>query len=106
MKRDNGRVQAVIRACGIIKAFRHEGEELQLADITERTALRRTTAFRLLQSLVEGGLLERTSRGVYRCPFPPAPGRRFRLGFAAQTDSEFSRGVTESLQRAAARERV
>ncbi|HWB83513.1 MAG TPA: substrate-binding domain-containing protein [Bryobacteraceae bacterium] len=104
--RPSGNVQAVVRACDIIKAFHHAGEELQLADITKRTALRRTTAFRLLQSLVHGGLLERTARGVYRCPFSPAPGWRFRLGFAAQTDSEFSSGVTESLQRAAARERV
>jgi len=106
MERDGGHVQAVVRACEIVKAFRHGGEELHLSDITERTSLRRTTAFRLLQSLVQGGLLERIARGVYRCPFPPAPGRRFRLGFAAQTDSEFSRSVTESLQRAAARERV
>jgi ribose transport system substrate-binding protein len=106
MDRDAGEVQAVVRACEIVKAFRHAGEELRLADVTERTALRRTTAFRLLQSLVRGGLLERTARGVYRCPFPPAPARRYRLGFAAQTDSEFSRGVTESLQRAAAKERV
>jgi ribose transport system substrate-binding protein len=105
-KSNGGHVQAVVRACEIIKAFRHQGEELQLGDITERTSLRRTTAFRLLQSLVHGGLLERTARGVYRCPFPPETGRRFRLGFAAQTDSEFSRGVTESLQRAAAKERV
>jgi ribose transport system substrate-binding protein len=99
-------VQAVVRACDIIKAFRHQEEELQLADITSRTSLRRTTAFRLLQSLVEGGLIERTARGVYRCPVPPSPGRRFRLGFASQTDSEFVRSVTESLQRAAAKERL
>jgi len=101
-----GHVQAVVRACEIIRAFRHEGEELQLGDVTERTSLCRTTAFRLLQSLVAGGLLERTARGVYRCPLPPSPGRRFRLGFAAQTDSEFSRLVTSSLEHAAARERV
>ena len=99
-------VQAVVRACAIVKAFRHEGEELLLGDVMERTSLRRTTAFRLLQSLVAGGILERTARGVYRCPFPPSPGSRFRMGYAAQTDSEFARGVNESLQRAAARERV
>jgi ribose transport system substrate-binding protein len=106
MPKSAGCVQAVVRACDILKAFRHEGEELQLADVTSRTSLRRTTAFRLLQSLVEGGLLERTSRGIYRCQLPPSPGRRFRLGFASQTDSEFVRGVTESLQRAAAKERL
>jgi ribose transport system substrate-binding protein len=101
-----GVVQAVVRACDIVKAFRHAGEELQLLDVTRRTGLSRTTAFRLLQSLVKGGLLERTARGVYRCPFPPATARRYRIGFAAQTDSEFSRGVTESLHTAATRERV
>jgi len=74
MDGQGSRVQAVVRACGIVKAFRHEGEELLLADVMERTQLRRTTTFRLLQSLVHGGLLERTARGVYRCPFPPAPG--------------------------------
>jgi len=101
-----GTVQAVVRACLIVKAFRHEGEELLLADVMGRTSLHRTTAFRLLQSLVAGGMLERTARGVYRCPFPPSPANRFRLGYASQTDSEFSRGVNESLQRAASRERV
>jgi ribose transport system substrate-binding protein len=95
-----------VRACTIVRAFRHEGEELLLSDVMERTSLRRTTAFRLLQSLVSGGMLERTARGVYRCPFPPAPGHRFRLGYAAQTDSQFARDVNESLQRVAARERV
>jgi ribose transport system substrate-binding protein len=99
-------VQAVVRACGIIKAFRHDGEELLLSDVMQRTSLRRTTAFRLLQSLVAGGMLERPARGVYRCPFPSSLGNRFRLGYASQTDSEFSRGVNQSLQHAAARERV
>ena len=106
MDRDAGDVQAVVRACQIVKAFRHAGEELRLADIMERTGLRRTTAFRLLQSLTHGGLIERTGRGVYSCQLPMMPARRFRLGFAAQTDSVFARGVTESLQRAAAREHV
>jgi len=106
MARNPSHVQAVVRACDIVKAFRHECEELQLADVMERTSLRRTTAFRLLQSLVSGGLLERTARGYYRCPFTPTSERRYRLGFAAQTHSEFSRGVAESLQRAAARERI
>lgn len=52
-KRNNegGQAQAVIRACDIVRAFRHEGEELQLGDVVERSGLRRTTAFRLLQGL-------------------------------------------------------
>ena len=106
MERESGDVQAVVRACQILKAFKHAGEELRLADIEERTGLHRTTAFRLLQSLVHGGLIEREGRGVYRCPFPMSQPRRFRLGFAVQTDSVFARGVAESLQRAADREQV
>jgi ribose transport system substrate-binding protein len=106
MDPNSGDVQAVVRACQILRAFRHAGEELRLADVMERTSLRRTTAFRLLQSLAHGGLIERTARGVYRCPVPLSPPRRFRLGFAAQTDSVFARGVAESLQRAATRENL
>lgn len=107
MPQTDGTVQAVVRACDVLKCFRHPGDELQLADITARTSLSRTTAFRLLQSLVRGGLLERRQRGVYRCPNPPATGRRYRLGFAAQTTtSEFVRCVAEGLQRVAAREHI
>lgn len=106
MNHEEGDVQAVVRACQIVKAFRHAGEELRLADVMERTALSRTTSFRLLKSLAHGGLIERTARGVYRCRLPLEPARRYRLGFAAQTDSDFSRGVTESLQRAAAKEHL
>jgi ribose transport system substrate-binding protein len=106
MSENAGCVQAVVRACDIIKAFRHEGDQLRLADVTSRTQLSRTTAFRLLRSLVRGGLLEQTARGVYRCPFPPSHGRRYRIGFAAQTDSEFSRVVTQSLHSAATKQRV
>jgi ribose transport system substrate-binding protein len=94
--------QAVIRACGILKAFRREGEVLVLSDVVDRTGLSKTTAFRLLRSLVEGGLVEREGKGEYRCLFRPLGTRRFRLGFAAQTDSEFSREVSDSLRRAAA----
>ncbi len=106
MERDHGDVQAVVRACQILKCFRNAGEELRLGDITDRTGLCRTTAFRLLQSLTHGGLIERTARGVYRCPIPLTPTRRYRIGFATQTDSMFARGVTESLERTASKEHV
>ena len=94
--------QAVVRACDILKSFRREGEVLVLSDFIDRTGLSKTTAFRLLRSLVEGGLVERVGRGEYRCLFRPLLTRSFRLGFAAQTDSEFSRAVSDSLQCASA----
>lgn len=61
----------VLRACEILKAFRHPGEELHLADVIDRTQLPRTTAFRLLRTLVHGDLLESTATGVYRSRFGP-----------------------------------
>jgi ribose transport system substrate-binding protein len=106
MIRDPGEVKSVIKACGVLKAFKYEGEVLSLAEIVERTWLKKTTAFRLLQSLVRGGLLERVGKGSYRCQIQLLSHPAVRLGFAVQTDSEFCREVTESLRRAASREHV
>lgn len=94
--------QAVIRACEILKCFRHEGEVLVLGDVVERTGLSRTTAFRLLLSLVRGGMMERVGRGEYRSLVRTGFAQSIRLGFAAQTNSEFCHEVTEGLKRAAA----
>lgn len=99
-------VQAVIRACALLKCFRHEGEVLGLAELGERSGLSKTTAFRLVRSLASGGLVEIVRPGRYRTLIHTTPSRPVRLGFAAQTDSEFSRDVTASLEAAAARERV
>ena len=106
MDRDRGEVQSVLRACEILRAFRHDTETLLLSDVMERTGLRKTTAFRLLRTLVKGGLLEQMRKGVYRSHFQPVGARPIRMGFASQTDSEFAREVSESLRRTAAREHV
>ncbi|MBI4890945.1 MAG: substrate-binding domain-containing protein [Acidobacteria bacterium] len=100
--RDRNAAQAVVRACGILKCFRREGEVLQLADVVNRTGLSRTTAFRLLTSLVQGGIMERVARGEYRCLVRTGFSQSIRLGFAAQANSVFSQTVSEGLQRAAA----
>ncbi|HEV2761367.1 MAG TPA: substrate-binding domain-containing protein [Pyrinomonadaceae bacterium] len=107
MSKDGGVALAVVRACTLLKAFRHEGELLALRELVERTGLSKTTAFRLAQSLVKGGLLERSGKGSYRSQVRPLVSHGFRLGFAAQTtDSEFSREVADSVQRAADREQI
>jgi len=106
MARDPGEVQSVIRACALLRAFRQEGESLQLTDIVSRTGLSKTTAFRLLQSLCRGGLLERVGKGVYQSQVRTLRARPFRLGFAVQTESEFCREVTESMHRAAVEDQV
>jgi len=99
-------VQAVVRACELLKAFRHRGEVLGLSELAERTGLSKTTVFRLMRSLARGGLAECVKKGGYRSLVTPASNRTVRLGFAAQTDSEFSRQVAQGMERAAVREGV
>ena len=99
-------VQAVVRACLLLQCFRQEGEVLGLGELTARSGLSKTTVFRLMRSLAAGGLVERAGKGQYRTLTRTRGARPIRLGFAAQTDAEFSRDVTASLQAAAAREGV
>jgi len=103
---DRNESQTVLRACEVLKAFHSLGEELSLTDVIERTRLPKTTVFRLLRTLIHGGLLERASSGVYRNRFGPVTARPFRIGFAAQGDSEFCHAVRQSVETAAAREHV
>jgi ribose transport system substrate-binding protein len=80
---------------------------LSLRDLVGRTGLSKTTAFRLAQSLVKGGLLERSGKSAYRSHIKPLYSHGFHFGFAAKTtDSEFSREVADSVQRAADREQI
>jgi ribose transport system substrate-binding protein len=103
---DRNESQTVLRACDVLKAFRSLGEELSLGDVMDRTGLPKTTVFRLLRTLIHGGLLERAQSGVYRNRFGPVTGRPLCIGFAAQGDSEFSRAVMQNIETAAAREHL
>jgi ribose transport system substrate-binding protein len=103
---DRNESQTVLRACEVLKSFQSLGEELSLTQVIERTRLPKTTVFRLLRTLIHGGLLERANSGIYRNRFGPVTERPFRIGFAAQGDSEFSRAVMQSMVTAAAREHV
>ena len=103
---DRNESQTVLRACEVLKAFRSLGEELSLTEVIERTHLPKTTVFRLLRTLIHGGLLERASSGVYRNRFGPVTARPFRIGFATQGDSDFCRAVVQSVETAAAREHI
>ncbi len=90
----------------MLKAFQFQGEELTLGDVMARTVLPKTTVFRLLRTLVHGGLVERARGGVYRSRIGPLEKRPFRIGFAGQGDHEFAVEVLRSVEKAAARERV
>lgn len=104
--RDRNESQTVLRACEVLKAFHKAGEELVLADVVERTGLPKTTTFRLLRTLIHGGLIERAGAGVYRNNFAPIASRPYRLGFAMQGDTEFASEVRRSMEIVAAREHI
>lgn len=95
-------VQAIHRACQLLRALGDRGEAARLRDLVARTGLHKATASRLLRTLAQEGLVERVGaisfRSLVRVPARSA----FRIGFATRgTDTPFSRTVTESVQRAA-----
>jgi ribose transport system substrate-binding protein len=107
MSADAGIVESVVRACRLWQTFNHPEEVLTLGQFMERTALSKTTCFRLLQSLVKGGMIERVGKGAYRSRVQPLANPTFKVGFAGQAaDSEFSKDVNDSVQRVAAREHI
>lgn len=100
-------VEAVLRACDLLEAFTAEGEQLGLQDLAARAGLGKTTAFRLLRTLEERGLVQRAGNHRYRLNIKPLHRARWRIGYAA-LGAEFalSREVTGSLAQAAADEGV
>jgi ribose transport system substrate-binding protein len=105
MRRDpeSGLVEAVLRACDLLRAFRYDGELLRLRDFVQRTGLSKTTTHRLLRTLEKGGLMQRAGADQYRSMIRTSERQKVRIGFAAQTTtSTFSLEVSESVERAAA----
>jgi len=95
-------VKSVIRACDLLGAFRTEGEQLSLRDLSERTGLGKTTAFRLLCTLEERGLVRNTDNRYFRLGIKPLHRPPWRIGYAALgAEFSFSREVTASLEQAA-----
>ena len=95
-------IQAVKRACDILKCFSQGSSGLGLGDVVEQTGLSRTTAFRMLATLVEQGMLERPVRNQYRAVTEHRRRARFRLGYASQSEEfSFSRLVSDSIRSSA-----
>jgi ribose transport system substrate-binding protein len=97
-----GLVEAVLRACDLLRAFRSEGELLRLRDLVQRSGLSKTTVHRLLKTLEHGQMIERTSADQYRSRVRILDQRPVRIGFAGQnTTATFSQEVSLSVARAA-----
>lgn len=101
------RLQTVSRACALLKAFADGEEKLTLAEISARTGMEKTIAFRIVHTLEEEGFLRRIDGHRYSSNIKQQSTKRFRLGYAAQSpDSSFSAAVTSSLHWAAAKREI
>lgn len=95
-------IQAVQRACNILKCLQQEPAGLTLTAIATKTSLSRTTAFRLLATLVEQGMIEHPQKNQYSIASQRLQRSRYRLGYASQSEEfSFSRLVSESIRSAA-----
>ena len=75
---------------------------LRLQQIADRSGLHKVTAYRILSTLVEKGLVERIGPYTYRPRFQPLNSRCFRIGYAAQSVVvPFISTVSEALKTAA-----
>jgi len=95
-------IRSVVRACDILKCFRQDGAPLSLNDVAERTGLSRPTAYRLLRTLASCGMLDSPGKNAYSLAAWHRRGRRFRFGYASQSEEfSFSRLVSESIRSSA-----
>src|SRR5438105_12093291 len=105
--RDRYLVKSLVHSSQLLSAFHSPGEALPLKEICARCGLPKTMAFRLLYTLEKCGMVDKVGQNLYQSRVRPWRQRLYRLGYAAQgTDYQFSREVSESLQRAAAAEGI
>jgi ribose transport system substrate-binding protein len=105
--RDPYLVKSVVHSSRVLSAFRASGEALPLREISSRSGLPKSMAFRLLYTLERCGMVEKVGENLYRSAVRPFKQRLYRIGYAAQgTDYQFSKEVSSGLQRAAAAEGI
>lgn len=105
--RDPYLVKSVIHSSQLLSAFRVSGEALPLREIATRSGLPKSMTFRLLYTLEKCGMVEKIGENLYRSCLRPFKQKLYRFGYAAQgTDYQFSKDVSESLQRAAGAEGI
>ncbi|MDA0564228.1 IclR family transcriptional regulator [Streptomonospora sp. S1-112] len=59
-------VNSVLRACGLLECFTHERPALTLGELAHETGLNKTTAHRLLATLVQAGWISQRADGAYK----------------------------------------
>jgi ribose transport system substrate-binding protein len=99
--------RSVLRVCAILKCFQQSPAPLRLAEIAEASGLNKATAYRMLFALVEGGMIERLRKNTYVLAGNAQRNRRYRIGYATQSEEfAFSRLVSESIRASAYNARI
>jgi ribose transport system substrate-binding protein len=99
--------RAISRACDVLEAFRDAREPLRLGEVAEKTGLNVPTVFRILFTLEQRGILTRVGDRQYRLEIRLPKSRRYRIGYAGQSQEfAFSRAVAESMAEAAAKAEI
>lgn len=105
--RDRYLVKSIVHSSQVLMAFQSVGESLSLKEISGRSGLPKTMAFRLLYTLEKCGMVDKVGDNLYQSRLNPLKKRLYRIGYAAQgTDYQFSKEVSSSIERAAAREGI
>ena len=101
--RDHSRykLETVSRACEILRQFAGAQKPLSLSDVVKLTGLERTITFRILRTLETEGLLRRPEKRFYVSNVDILSQKRFRIGYASQTNDSFSVAVTQGIRWAA-----
>ncbi len=100
-------IEAVRRACELLKAFKADTEVIRLRDLVNRTGINTTTAFRLIHTLEQQGFIERVRRNGYRCRIVTAQPRDYKFGYASQgEDRAFAQEWTDSIVQAAKQHQI
>jgi DNA-binding IclR family transcriptional regulator len=73
--------------------FYDTDEVLTLGQLVERSGLSKTTCFRLLKSLVTGGMIERVGKGAYRSRVQPLANRYSNLASQRKARTPNSRAM-------------
>lgn len=95
-------IQSVVRACSVLRCCSRKSVGLSLDEISALTHLSRPTAYRILVTLVECGMLERPMKNSYRLAGQQGNAKRFRIGYASQSEEfSFSRLVSDSIRSSA-----
>lgn len=95
-------VNAVVRACEILKFCQAAAHEVSLDDVCASTRMSRPTAYRLLVTLVSCGMLEKVRKNCYRLANTQGQKHKLRFGYASQSEEfSFSRLVSDSIRSSA-----